>query len=275
MKKIKTGRFDIVKALDADDDIGVIVEGLVKQMGRDAVIAAARDAFQDPDRWSSAETPAALADTLVQLGEIGAVVDALVESAELFEEALHEAFADFEQRASRAEKAGKNVDELEPPDLDMDDDVVVEACVLALTDGGPAALEAVHQALADDRVAAARSPLIEVLAGLGENGLRDERSWPLIAALFDDDSEVEGPGVACAFAAAYGDPRAVPLIQAVLDRTAPSAEGPDSDENAIIEEAVAALEGFDDGAVRDADRAKLAEVERLNTSWEIQRSGQE
>lgn len=124
----------------------------------------------------------------------------------------------------------------------VEDDVVVDACVTALGSAGARALDVVLAAVDDGP---ARLSLIEVLAALGEAGAKDERAWALIAGLFGEGDVL----AAVLFAHAYGDARCVPLVQRAVD---------DSNDPDVVRAAVDALDTF--GAVRDSDRAKLAEV---------------
>jgi hypothetical protein len=95
---------------------------------------------------------------------------------------------------------------------------------------------------------------VNVLADCGERGLRDERVWAWIQRVLDDT-----PPLWCIYAGLYGDPRAVPTLQALLRGHADlalAATGPRNDDDDVVIEAGQALEKF--GALDDELRALLA-----------------
>ncbi len=235
MNKIRGKRFDVVRLLEDSEDLQGTVDELVAREGRDTVIAQLKRALGEPDDWPSEASPVAIADALAWLGELQFLVDALKESAGLFDEAI------------------------DGGSFDVEEDAVVNACVTALGSAGSKAVDVVIAGIVEG---SAKLSLIEVLAALGEGGAKDERSWALIAGLFDTDVLY-----ACAYAHAYGDPRGVPLLHKVVDDAKPTVFDidnfeADDDANDVIHAAVDALDSF--GAVRDSDREKLAEVEKLD-----------
>jgi hypothetical protein len=87
--------------------------------------------------------------------------------------------------------------------------------------------------------------LLEPLVRFGGRGFRDERSWSWLERLRRDE-----PGLWCCLVDGYGDARAVPLLQALVDDAA------DDDEAAalVLLEAVEALRSLD--ALRPGDDAR-------------------
>ena len=101
---------------------------------------------------------------------------------------------------------------------------------------------------------------VNVIADCGGRSLRSEQAWAWLQRVLDDT-----PPLWCIYAGAYGDVRAVPILQALLRGHADlalAAAGPRNDDDDIVIEAALALErlgGLDEElqTLRERHRAAL------------------
>ena len=130
-------------------------------------------------------------------------------------------------------------------------DSLGDACAEALARMGPAAVEPAleaHGAAADEF---ARMRLAGVLAGAG---VRDERIWEVLVAMFEREDRL-----APVYLATYGDPRAIPAISTAFDATEVDPDDRRSGANLQIVEFVSAIERLG-GTLSPAQRDKSDRV---------------
>lgn len=196
---------------------------------REESLAVLLELLEDPESWRDLRVPARIAGLLLRLGEEQALVD------EVFE--------------------------LAPYWYDGDDAECLGLGALAVvlgTEGNPSVREEVLDHLDETLVLTgaphpATNTFVEILVNFGERGVRCERAWRWLEHVREDL-----PDLWFSFAGSYGDPRAVPLLHAMLDAIEPSAlVGRLGDDPAVrtVIDGVDALEQL--GAVRPRDAALL------------------
>ncbi len=235
VKRIRAAPFDLQHVLVRSSP-AQSARTLEKRWGRQDAIDAVYGALVE-EPWAYEDVPARAVDTLFLLGGESLLLDEFLERAkEPLPEDL-EGMSEDEQR----------------------DWWIMNLLTLAFgLKGSPDAVERMLTFL--DAFDDASRPqgaiaVIDALVGCGERGLRDERTWRWLEQLRSDDVVFWS-----SLCGSYGDPRAIPLLHALLDDINVKDAESDDDElrrytTRVIIDGVDSLELL--GAVRPTDQALL------------------
>ncbi len=146
---------------------------------------------------------------------------------------------------------------------DHEDDDAVDAVAVVLGDHadpavvGPMLLELLETTLAEGAPLFCWRLFLEPLARFAARGWRDERTWSWLERL-----RVDEPDRWCSFVNGYGDPRAIPFLEAIIDAHAAALDDLEhlSDDDRVVVEALASRASLD-APPRAVDVERLARLD--------------